>query len=167
MPLLNQTSISFEPYVYTKTLSNGHTAYLPLDANPSIILPNSKFEILPSDIKAKDWNSGLYLQGKWISHTLHPEISETEWLPLVRYSFISKFLTPVTSYMVVENEAQKEALKRKQEQVLSSNKSLDVGEDVQRMSEPNLYLLLGVFGIIIWIRNYLLQRQKRNEANGI
>ena len=166
-PLLNQTSISFESSVYAKNLSNGHTAYLPLDTNPSIILPNSKFEILPSDIKAKDWNSGLYLQGKWISHTLHPEISETEWLPFVRYSFISKFLTPVTSYMVVENEAQKEALKRKQEQVLSSNKSLDVGEDVQRMSEPNFYLLLGLFGCILLIRHYLIQNKKKNGANGI
>ncbi len=163
LPVKKQESISFDLKVYEMSLSKGHKAYLPLDNNPSLVLQNSKFEILAEEIKSKDWNSALYLQGKWISHTLHPEISETEWLSLVKYSFISKFLTPVTSYMVVENEAQKEALRRKQEQVLSSNKSLDVGEDVQRMSEPNFYLLLGLFGVIVWIRNYFLRRTRINR----
>ncbi len=163
LPIKSQESISFNSTVYEMNLTNGHKAYLPLDNKPSIALQNSKFEIIPEDIKTKDWNSGLYLQGKWISHALHPEISETEWLSLVKYSFISKFLTPVTSYMVVENEAQKEALRRKQEQVLSSNKSLDTGEDVQRMSEPNFYLLLGLFGIIVWFRSYLMRRTRINR----
>jgi hypothetical protein len=163
MPVKKQESISFDLKVYEMNLSKGHKAYLPLENKPSIVLPSSKFEIIPDDIKTKDWNSGLSLQGKWISHTLHPEISETEWLSLVKYSFISKFLTPVTSYMVVENEAQKEALRRKQEQVLSSNKSLDTGEDVQRMSEPNFYLLLGLFGVVVWIRSFIMRRTERNR----
>lgn len=157
-PLSNQKNISFDLPVYFMNLPNGRVAYLSDDKNASILLPESKFEISQTIIKEKDWDTGLYLQGKWMSQILHPEISDREWLSLVKYSFLSKFLTPVTSYMVVENEAQKELLRRKQEQVLSSSKSLDLGEDVQRMSEPNFYLLLGLFGIVIWIHSYLRRR---------
>ena len=61
-------------------------------------------------------------------------------------------MSPVTSYLVVENEAQKAMLKKKQEQALSGNKSLDLGEDTQRMSEPSLILLTILFGLAIWYR---------------
>jgi hypothetical protein len=61
-------------------------------------------------------------------------------------------MTPVTSYLVVENEAQKAMLKKKQEQALSGNKSFDLGEDTQRMSEPGLMLLAILFGLLIWYR---------------
>lgn len=158
-PLSIQTQITVDLQVYVLTLTNGKYAYLANDNNPSIVLPESIFEISQTYIKEKDWDTGLYLQGKWMSQILHPEISDREWLSLVKYSFLSKFLTPVTSYMVVENEAQKELLRRKQEQVLSSSKSLDLGEDVQRMSEPNFYLLLGLFGFVIWIHSYFLRRR--------
>jgi hypothetical protein len=57
-------------------------------------------------------------------------------------------MTPVTSYLVVENEAQKAILKKKQEQALSNNKSLDLDEDTQRMSEPSLWILTILFGLI-------------------
>ena len=43
-------------------------------------------------------------------------ISEKNWINLVQYSFISKIMNPTTSYLVVENEAQKAMLKKKQEQ---------------------------------------------------
>jgi hypothetical protein len=66
-------------------------------------------------------------------------------------------MTPLTSYLVVENEAQKTALKKKQEQTLSSNKSLDTSEDAQRMSEPGLWLLAVLFGLILLYK----QRRKR------
>jgi len=75
---------------------------------------------------------------------LHPEKALKEWQNLVKYSFVSKILTPETSYLVVENEAQKAALLSKQKEVLSSNKLLDLNEDTQRMSEPNLWVLLAL-----------------------
>jgi len=71
---------------------------------------------------------------------------------LVKFSFVSKVMTPVTSYLVVENEAQKAMLKKKQVQVLSGNKSLDLGEDPQRMSEPSLILLTILLGLALWYR---------------
>ena len=70
-------------------------------------------------------------------------------------------MTPVTSYLVVENEAQKAILKKKQEQVLSSNKSLDLGEDTQRMSEPSFILLTVLLGLVLWCR----QKRQRKWTN--
>jgi hypothetical protein len=70
-------------------------------------------------------------------------------------------MTPVTSYLVVENEAQKAILKKKQQQVLTSNKSLDLGDDVQRMTEPSFVLVAGLLGIVLWYR----QKRKLKRAN--
>jgi hypothetical protein len=125
----------------------GSIAYLPDDNQPSIVLKNDIFEVNPQEIREKNWQSGLVMQAQWHSQILHPEISDKEWQNLVKNSFISKIMTPVTSYLVVENEAQKAILKKKQEQVLSGNKSLDLDENTQRMSEPSLWLLIILLGI--------------------
>jgi len=133
-------------------LSDTSIAYLPNNNEPSIILKNDIFELSETDIREKDWLAALKMQGQWASQTLHPETSDKGWLNLVRHSFSSKIMTPVTSYLVVENEAQKAILKKKQEQVLSGNKSLDLGEDAQRMSEPSLVLLTILLGLILWFK---------------
>jgi hypothetical protein len=49
--------------------------------------------------------------------------------------------------MVVETEAQKAMLLKKQAQVLASNKNLDLEEYPQRMSEPDLFVLLFLMGL--------------------
>ena len=133
-------------------LSDNSIAYLPSNNEPSIILKRDEFQVNETAIKEKSWTSALTMQGQWNSQILHPENSDKEWLNLVKYSFISKVMTPVTSYLVVENEAQKAMLKKKQEQVLSGNKSLDLGEDAQRMSEPSLIILTILLGIVICYR---------------
>jgi len=130
-------------------LPDNSTAYLPSNNEPSIVLKNDIFDVNPQEIKEKNWQSALTMQAKWRSQVLHPEISNKEWLNLVKYSFVSKIMTPVTSYLVVENEAQKAILKKKQEQVLSSNKSLDLDEDTQRMSEPRLWILTILLGLAL------------------
>lgn len=133
-------------------LSDNSIAYLQNNDQPSVILKKDIFEISETEIKEKNWQSALTMQAKWISQILHPETSDKEWLSLVKYSFVSKVMTPVTSYLVVENEAQKAILKKKQEQVLSGNKALDLDEDTQRMSEPSLCILAILFGLLIWHR---------------
>lgn len=133
-------------------LTDNSVAYLANNNQPSIILRKDIFEVSETEIKEKNWQSALTMQGQWTSQILHPEIADKEWLNIVKYSFISKVMTPVTSYLVVENEAQKAMLKKKQEQALSGNKSLDLGEDTQRMSEPSLILLTILLGLVIWYR---------------
>ncbi|MFT7012100.1 MAG: hypothetical protein ACJAWR_002124 [Flavobacteriales bacterium] len=133
-------------------LSDNSFAYIPNNNEPSVILKKDIFAVTKAEITEKNWHSALKMQGQWTSQILHPETSDKEWLNMVKYSFISKVMTPVTSYLVVENEAQKAMLKKKQEQALSGNKSLDLGEDTQRMSEPRLILLTILLGLILWFR---------------
>jgi len=149
-----QTLFDTIPYSFKNTVleykyGNDNVSYLSNDNEASLILKNDVFNTSETEIKEKDWETALTMQGMWTSQVLHPETSNKEWLNLVKYSFVSKVMTPLTSYLVVENEAQKAILKKKQEQVLSGNKTLDLGEDAQRMSEPNLIVVLVLFGLTL------------------
>ncbi len=97
--------------------------------------------ISSADVKDASWENGLALEGMSRYMELYPSKSETLRLALIKNSFRTRILTPVTSFLALENEAQRLALLRKQEKVLSANKSLDIGEERQ-MSEPSLYLML-------------------------
>ncbi len=151
LPEITRECMFCEAVLEYKTSDNTVT-YLPNNNEPSIILMKDEFEVNELEIKEKEWESALMMQAQWNSQILHPENSDREWLNLVKHSFISKVMTPVTSYLVVENEAQKAMLKKKQEQVLSGNNSLDLGEDTQRMSEPSMILLVILLGLILWFR---------------
>ncbi|PID93405.1 MAG: hypothetical protein CSA95_07980 [Bacteroidetes bacterium] len=153
----------FDKTVLAYKRSEHSTAYLPNNHEASILLKEEIFPLSESAIQEKHWQSALAMQGLWISQTLHPEISDKEWLNLLKYSFISKVMTPATSYLVVENEAQKAMLQKKQQQVLSGNKSLDLGEDTQRMSEPELILLATLAGVILWWRKIRYRPFKRGN----
>ena len=122
-------------------------AYLADNLSPSIVLKSLLFNLNEDQISKSNWNSGLLMQGKWISNSFYPEYAEQDWNTNVKMSFKSKIMTPLTSYIVVENEAQKAILKKKQEQVLAGKKSLDLNEDTQRMSEPG-FIIICLFLII-------------------
>ncbi|MDA3885530.1 MAG: MSEP-CTERM sorting domain-containing protein [Candidatus Delongbacteria bacterium] len=154
-------SHSFEHSVLEYKNKDNSLYYLSNNNEPSIILKANTFEISGTEIKEKDWETALTMQGMWISQILHPETSNKEWLNLVKYSFSSKVMTPLTSYLVVEDESQKAILKKKQEQVLSGNKSLDLGEDAQRMSEPNMIFVLILFGLTL----LYIEKRKRKLKN--
>lgn len=131
--------------------SDGSSSYLRNDGKSEVILKKDKEMIAESDIRSKDWTTALLLQGEWLSQQMRPNYPEKDWLNLVQQSFDSGILTPVTSYMVVENEAQKAALLRKQKEVLSSDRAFDIGgtESSQRMSEPSMMILLVLMGIVM------------------
>jgi len=136
-------------------LADNSSVYLADNNQPSILLKKDLFEIEETEIEERDWNSALNMQAKWLSQNLHPESSDKEWLNLVKYSFISRVMSPVTSYLVVENEAQKAMLKKKQKQVLSANKALDLGEETTSMSEPGLIILSILLLLIFRYRTHL------------
>lgn len=128
------------------------TIYLPDDGKPSVILntKNKTLDITQADIKKKDWESGLQMQAQWMLQVLYPDTADKEWLALIQNSFKSGIMTPLTSYIVVENETQKAILKKKQEEALSGNRSLDLSEDTQRMSEPDLFIIALLLGLFIF-----------------
>ena len=98
----------------------------------------------------KDWKTGLYLEGQRRFEILHPEYGNNHWLQMIRNSFKSHIMTPYTSYIVVENDAQKAMLYKKQKEVLSGNKNLDL-EEVVNMTEPSIWwFLIGFIGFLIW-----------------
>lgn len=148
----DSTNISFDNPVLEYILKDNSIRYIPDNKKSSILLKTDQFESNAKEMQENNWNSALTMQAMWRSQILHPETTNTEWLNLVKHSFVSKVMSPVTSFLVVENEAQKAILKKKQEEVLASNKSLDVGDDTRRMSEPSWFVLAFLLGIIIYYR---------------
>ena len=146
-PLAHDTVALFKegqkvlPYHHQKNT----IAYLKNDNKPSLILKAKPKESSIEEVK--NWESALNLQLKWQRQILYP--SDDAWLKLVKESFKSRIMTPVTSYLVVENEAQKATLLKKQNEVLSGNKSLDLGEDTLKMSEPELWIILLLLGLMV------------------
>jgi hypothetical protein len=153
------TAYTFENEVLALQLTDNSWAYLPDNTEPSIVLKKDVFAIDDSEIKEKNIHSAVLMQANWMSQTLHPETSDREWLKLIRYSFISKVMTPLTSYLVVENEAQKAILKKKQSQVLSGNKALDLDEETQQMSEPNSLILIVLLAFFWWFSKKKVTKQ--------
>jgi len=159
---LKKIDTNYTPEHLTEVLAweNGarQTFYVPDNHQASIVWnekATSNGEVL--DLAEKQWDSGLYLQGQWLGHTFHPERTDQEWLSLVKNSFKAQLMTPVTSFIALENEAQRQALLQKQEAVLQAKKSLDISEDEVRMSELpysfimliGMYLLFVLLGISV------------------
>lgn len=164
-PIIEQPEVlrecEFCETVLEYKLPGNAIAYLPNNNEPSIILKNDIIEASEAGIKKKDWLAGLSMQGVWNSYVLHPENSEKEWANLLKLSFVSEVMNPLTSYLVVENDAQKAILKKKQEQALSGNKNLDLSEDSQRMSEPSFIIVAIVLILALWY----FEKSKRRLAS--
>lgn len=134
--------------------ANHPVAYLADNGKADIVLREPVFDV-QADNSIKQWNTGLELQGQSLSQLLYPDKAGANWVSAVRQSFRSKIMTPQTAYIVVENEAQKAMLLKKQQQVLSGNKSLELDEDgAERMSEPNLLLLLALLGASLLFKKH-------------
>lgn len=101
-----------------------------------------------------DWLAALDMQAQWQTYRLGTDDPQKHWLRLIKSSFQSQIMNPTTSFLALENESQKELLRRKQEQVLSGKQSFDLGDDVQRMSEPGWWILLLVMILVIWLKKF-------------
>lgn len=143
-------STTYVPHVLAYPNTQQPSAYLPDNGLPAVIVKNEPVTLPTNE---KGWQQALAMQGSWMRHTLHPNEGNEQWLSLVKASFLSKVMMPVTSYIAVENEAQKVMLKRKQEEVLSGNKSLDADEESQRMSEPGIWIVL-LIALLLYIVKY-------------
>lgn len=140
-PILGQTVLAFPN-------TKAPLIYLPVGDEAAIVPKDRKFA-RPTDIpKGKNWKNALKVDLMAHGLAFHPEQTEERWLPLVKASLQTQIMSPATSYIALENEAQKSALKAKQEQILGAKSSLDAGDEFQRMSEPNTWILLFILGTL-------------------
>jgi len=142
--------VRFDKSIETKVWgdSKQERVYVRNDDNPSVFLTKSKTQT-KTESNSK-WVSGLAIQGKWMQMQLYPDESKALWNQIIYESFQSTVMTPLTSYIVVENESQKRMLLKKQKQVLAGNKNMDLSGDWQQMSEPSLWLLI-IALILFWL----------------
>lgn len=136
--------------------------YVRLDDKASIVVDESRTSG-DYDFSQHTWDTALALQGEWLGDVLHPEKNEEAWLPLVRKSFQSQIMTPVTSFISLENEAQRKALLQKQEALMNAKPSLDAGEET-RMSEPGTIVSLIILVLFMGrtrIKNFLRHLNQR------
>ncbi|HEX7755397.1 MAG TPA: MSEP-CTERM sorting domain-containing protein [Niabella sp.] len=127
--------------------TNRPRCYIAADKEASVIaLKNTLFR---KPLFEKKWDDALALEANAQLMQLFPHKAEEEWRSAIKASFQSKFLTAATAYLVVETEAQRQALYRKQQEVLSGNKNLDVEDEPQQMSEPGWELLIILLLIVL------------------
>lgn len=104
------------------------------------------------------WNNGAELWSFWQYHQLHPSNAGL-FNNIIKGSFQAKIMTPATSFIAVENEAQKAALKAKQAQIMKGNRLLDAGEELQAMAEPELWWLLVIIGVFFGWKGWKSKRK--------
>lgn len=132
---------------------NKKIGYLPITDEPDLIVKHNFNKELNRAIVEKQWSSGLWLKGLWERQIFHPEEWKDLWVYSIKSSFESKIMTPLTSYMVVENDSQKARLIKKQNDMLNSKKGLDPGEEFINMSEPQFIFMLLALGLFLWYKN--------------
>ncbi|WP_196886486.1 MSEP-CTERM sorting domain-containing protein [Aureivirga sp. CE67] len=140
--------------------------FLANNSGSELVLKNELFNIPEDLIQENSAITGLYMDAKNRSFLLYPNTLENDWKKQVKYSFQSRIMNRFTSYIVVENESQKKALLKKQEEILSGKNTLDAGEEAQRMSEPSMYIVLILFLIIIYrkkIKHFLRKVSIQNQ----
>jgi hypothetical protein len=139
--------------------TGGNSAYLPDDGKMSIV-PTISTKPVTVALSGKDkWNTGLAINLMEMNLAIFPRDLDRKWLAIIKAGFASNILSRQTTFIVLENEAQKLALIKKQKTVLDSKKALDIGEE-HRMSEPPIiYLLMALFFYFLW-------RQRRRAHHG-
>jgi len=129
-------------------VGNASVAYLPDDGAASLVIKNPAQSFSDYALSDNRWNAGLTLYGMWLSSKLDPGNAGAKQRYIVLNSFKSHVLTPLTAFLSPENDAQKQLLLKKQQQVLSSSRPLDIEEEFH-MDEPPLWLLVLCLFVII------------------
>jgi hypothetical protein len=134
-------------------------AYLPDNGMASVVLLGGPDELSEA---GDAWQRGLALHGGWLDTKLRPKELGKKRHDIVKGSLKAHIMTPYTSFISLENEAQRRALLRKQQEILSSDNVRDLGEE-QEMSEPPLWLLLLIMTLILAL--FMRRRKTRIKGN--
>ena len=134
-------------------------AFLPDDGLGSLVLLDPEQNYDENKSVNATWDNGLILAAMNLSLDLNPSHHYRKSMAILKNSFNIGIMAPQTSYIVVENEAQEQALLEKQRQLLASQKSLDAGNAESRMTEPSIIFIL-LAGAVL----YLLKRRKHKQS---
>jgi hypothetical protein len=128
-------------------------AYLQDNAEPAIFPKTSKIDIkeLTSHTQERSWVSGLHLHIAEKMTAQYPSETQARWLAVVQASFRTQIQCKATSFIALENEAQKQALLAKQKQTLNTTHYLDThDEETRRMDEPAWIWAVLLVGLGVW-----------------
>ncbi len=131
----------------------GKPYFLNSNSEPSLVVKKQGLNNLKLQSSPNKWLAALVMEAEYRNHLVNPQYGDEHWLPLLKESFKNQIMNPYSSFLVVENEAQKEMLKKKQAEVMSGAKNLDAGEESLPMSEPQWYILALLMSLFIWWRS--------------
>ena len=129
-------------------------AYLSAAADGDIVVDPDKIGGV-IDPQLRSWQSAMELEGRHRALQLRPQGGTAAWRELVRGSFKAQVMLPVTAWMCLEDDAQRNALLKKQEEMLNGNAALDASDqNITNMSEPGILWLL--IPVLLW---FVLRRK--------
>jgi hypothetical protein len=132
------------------------SAYFSDNHEPSLLINPIVHKAMDGTGNLNKWQDCVNIYSLQQRYYLNP--ATVNPYDIVKCSMQTGVLTPWTSYMVVETEAQRQMLLKKQKEVLSGNPALDLN-DTQRMSEPGYWLVLLV------LLFFLLRIKSANNFN--
>jgi len=140
-------------------------AYLPDNNLADIIIHGTPAGADVKKLSEKNWANALEMYGDMQAQVLQPSIAEKRWHNSVAASFATRVMLPVTSYIVVENEMQKEALKRKQEQILNAKKALSNTNNLENNNNASTGAPVdgGVLALVAALALYTYYTQRREK----
>jgi hypothetical protein len=141
------------------TDDKGAVTYLRDDHNDSIIYKTST-EANAGDINnVGGWKDALLMQSMNTESILNTKGSAKVHKQLIKGSLKTGIMIPVSSYIVLETEAQEKVLKEAQNRILNSPDYMGLPENLMtNMSEPSLWLLLIPLLFLFWKKRKVLLR---------
>lgn len=144
----------------------GKTLYLPDDGEDSIVLTTDALAIKGEELKGSKWENAVSLKAMYMNQQLHPEKAWGQSLEIVKGSISQHVMSPLTSFIVLENQAQERAMLEKQKQILATTKPVEIG-DLTEMDEPpiGVMLLLGI-GFLLALKIWKRAKRRSHSALG-
>ncbi len=133
--------------------------YLPIQFMPSaFIVDPQKWEkgavlnILDSEYKDLDSRNLFHTMEMESLQLIQPSLGNKLFNKLIYSGISTGIMNKFTSYIVLENEAQEKSLLEKQRRILSGKQELDASEQRRQMSEPSVFVLIIMFGVLVLLK---------------
>lgn len=147
-----RTIKTFEKPIVRVWKNNDKSYFLADNGEDSILTTDYKTPIDLKSIIGTQWEKGMIIKSMHQQAQFHPETQLQNQLNMVKASITSHVMSPQTSFIVLENQVQENAMLEKQKEILAAKRPLEIG-DLQQMDEPPLILLLLMVALIIGFKN--------------